>query len=350
MPVGNGLVQRILWTTPGHGELVKRLIEKFPEANPQDPNHTVNVHVEKDFVLDGSTGAPGKPGSAALDAVFIQGPSDLVTKAAEYLAEVESSIPQIEIESRIVEVRESDEAGVGVSTLFTEEGPPGLIRAETPLSIPQLPGTVEQAIGNSFPLFVNFGAINKSVDMDFMIMALRAVAKTDVLSAPVIACLSGHHAEITAGQDVPYFTQTIAGNNVQISTQFKKVGIKLIVTPVLVAPDLIRINLESSVENVTDISTVVSAGSTVVNPIISVRSARTTVDVRDGDTVMIGGLITQSKILLEDRVPLLGDIPILNFFFSAKRDQDVRTNLIFFIRPRVIAGSGEVGGRVIVPR
>jgi type II secretory pathway component GspD/PulD (secretin) len=349
LEIGDGIIQRVLWVQTGQGEILKRVLERFPEANPAEPTHKVRVQVEKDFFVDAALPVAGRPGTPVLDAFFVSGPRDMVDRLTGYLAAIQRSVPQIEIESRIVEVRESDEAGIGVSTLFTDVGPPGLIRAETPLSLPQLPGTGQAGVSEAFPLFVEFGAINKSVDMDFVIMALRAVGKTDVLSAPVIACLSGFHAEINAGQEVPYFTQTYLGTAIGVSTSFKKVFIRLIVTPVLVASDLIRINLETSVENVSDIATVISAGSTLVNPIVSVRSAKTTVDVRDGDTVMVGGLITQSKVILEDRVPLLGDIPLLNFFFSSKRTQDVRTNLIFFIKPRVITSSGEAGGRIIIP-
>ncbi len=182
-----------------------------------------------------------------------------------------------------------------------------------------------------------------------MVQALKEFTKTDVLSAPRIAVLNGYKAEFNAGEDVPILEQNIYGPTVTVTTKYKEVGIKLIVIPSIVSTETIRMSVKTSVQNVSGTTTVLSGTTVVPTPIISRRDATTTVDVRDGAAVVIGGLFTTSKAEAQDRVPILGEIPILNILFSSTRAQDLRTNLLFFIRPRLISSAGESGAEIITP-
>ena len=85
------------------------------------------------------------------------------------------------------------------------------------------------------------------------------------------------------------------------------------------------------------------------NPIISSRGVTTTMDVRDGATVVLGGLITTQDISVKEKVHLLGEIPIVGHLFSNQNEQESRSNLLFFIRPKIIGKRGAADNEVILP-
>ena len=185
--------------------------------------------------------------------------------------------------------------------------------------------------------------------MDFLIRALKLFSRSDLLSAPHIAVLDGHSALITAGEEIPFLTPSFNNNGLtNVATTFKQVGIKLYVTPKVIGRDLIRINLTTAVEAVTGENTFESNGVTVSNPIITIREAATTMDVNDGETAIIGGLLTRSKFNNENRVPVLGEIPVVNVLFSSRSKNVVQSNLIFFITPKIMDPSQD-RRRMITP-
>jgi pilus assembly protein CpaC len=199
------------------------------------------------------------------------------------------------------------------------------------------------------PVLLELGTITHGLQMDLVINAMKLLTKTDVLSAPRIAVLNGFKAEFSAGEDVPILKQSVVGTTVTITTEFRPVGIRLIVVPSLVSRDIVRMSVKTKVENVVGTSPVISGTTVTPTPIISVREATTTVDVRDGAAVVIGGLFTTAKAERNDRVPVLGEIPILSAFFGSTRVENAHTNLLFFIRPRLISPGGDTGAVITPP-
>jgi general secretion pathway protein D len=198
-------------------------------------------------------------------------------------------------------------------------------------------------------VLLDLGTIAGNVQLDFLVQALKTFNKADVLSAPKVAVINGFRAQFKAAQQVPIFQQTVVGNSVTITTNFRDVGITLDVTPRLVSRDVIRMAVNTKVESITGAVSLPQGSTSIATPIISSRSAQTFVDVHDGAAVVIGGLLSTSRAYAEDKVPVLGDIPLLDLFFSSYRASEGRSNLLFFIRPRVISPAGDVGASVILP-
>ena len=353
----DGTVTRVIWVQEGQSANLGGIVGQNPAFA------TIRTSTRPSFFRDALTPAPPPSGRGpeylsipSNEAFVLTGPRDNVNAATDLVNGVLTSIPQIEIEARIVEVREDDDFALGTNLFVLNEGdhPFDPKNPDAPLSptaslfdrgrsIFGIPGLTGPA-----PVLLELGTITHGLQMDMLIQAMKALTKADVLSAPRIAVLNGFKAEFSAGEDVPILKQNVVGTTVTITTEYRPVGIKLLVVPSLVSRDIIRMSVRTKVENVVGISPLVTGTTVTPAPIISVREATTTVDVRDGAAVVIGGLFTTAKSERNERVPVLGEIPILSAFFGTTRVQDAHTNLLFFIRPRLISPGGQ-SGAVITP-
>ena len=137
---------------------------------------------------------------------------------------------------------------------------------------------------------------------------------------------------MTVGKNVPYITRqdTTIGSTTNYSNyEYKDVGITLKVTPQINKGGYVRLKLDQQV-------TSLDKASDAFRPTTLKRVAKTTVTVKSGDTVVIGGLIDDSTSEGIYKVPLLGDIPLLGWLFKYKSKSGDKTNLFIFITPRII--------------
>ncbi|MHB8830156.1 MAG: type II secretion system protein GspD, partial [Syntrophales bacterium] len=117
----------------------------------------------------------------------------------------------------------------------------------------------------------------------------------------------------------------------------KDVGVTLKVTPQINKDGFVRMKLDQSVTKVVNQSATVDAvGSKVLTPTTLKRTAKTTVVIKSGETVVIGGMIQDDSDKGTGKVPLLGDIPLLGWLFKTRSTSNTRTNLFVFITPRII--------------
>jgi len=179
-------------------------------------------------------------------------------------------------------------------------------------------------------------------------LTLRAIAqagKAKVLSRPSIIALNNQPATITVGQEVPLVTGTRFDNygNAINTYQYQSVGIILRVTPFIASDDMVEmiVSPETS-ELIADRSQWVPVSSTASAPIINERSADTVVVTPDGQTVIIGGLMYDSKAESENKIPFLGDIPLLGNLFKRKTKNNAKTELLIFLTPYIIYSPTEL--------
>jgi type II secretory pathway component GspD/PulD (secretin) len=111
------------------------------------------------------------------------------------------------------------------------------------------------------------------------------------------------------------------------------VGIQLTVTPTINADGRITLNVNPNVSQPSVTAPTATGGA----PGIDSRQAQTTVLIRDGETIVIGGLISDHNEVDDSRVPILGDIPILGFLFRSKHVTRTRTELLIFVTPKILA-------------
>jgi type II secretion system protein D len=173
-------------------------------------------------------------------------------------------------------------------------------------------------------------------DFNFLVRALQTEGRLEVLNRPAILVQDNQEANFTVGESIPIVSQiTVStGGVVTPSVDYQDVGIKLLVTPIINPDGFVNMEIETEISSVAPSS--ISVGSGVSLPILSKRNARTSVTVKDGETIIIGGLITNRETDSENKVPLAGDIPILGNLFRATVKTHTKTELLMVLTPHVI--------------
>jgi general secretion pathway protein D len=194
--------------------------------------------------------------------------------------------------------------------------------------------------------FVNQFIVNAAgavvPDLEIILRALRSDSHTNILSTPNLLTLDNEEAEIVVGQEVPFVTgqfttpvsvgdQQDTGVNPFQTIERRDVGLSLKVTPQINAGNLITMEVEQEISNVSE--TRVQGASDLVT---DERRINATVQVESGQIVVIGGLIRDDVLDSVEWVPVLGQLPIIGELFKRKSKSAVKTNLMVFLRPRIV--------------
>ncbi len=172
-------------------------------------------------------------------------------------------------------------------------------------------------------------------DFNFLVRALQSDSRLEVIQRPMIMCQDNQEANISIGQSVPVprGASSFAGQT-QTNVAYQDVGVILTVEPHINPDGFVYLYVEPEISAVTDSTIQIAPGSFA--PIISKRTASTNVAVRDGETVVIGGLITTSENESESKVPVLGDIPGLGVLFRTTVRTKAKTELLIAMTPHVV--------------
>ena len=175
-------------------------------------------------------------------------------------------------------------------------------------------------------------------DYQATLRAIATAGKTEVLSRPSILARNNQPATITVGQSVPLISSTrFDAVNGQInSVTYQSVGIILRVTPFISNDGLVEMVVAPEISALADQSTWVPIGGNALAPVINTRSADTVVVTPNGQTVIIGGLMQNSKATSESKIPILGDIPILGNLFKRQKKDGSKTELLIFLTPHIV--------------
>jgi type II secretory pathway component GspD/PulD (secretin) len=250
-------------------------------------------------------------------------------------------IPQVYVEARVVEITHDSNFELGFDVSF-DKAPTGddtFFRSGTGVFNPDsflqslLPGT-RPFQGSTLKFGLTGDDAKKYGSLDYAIRALQERGNAEILSEPSIIATQGELASIITGQQTPVQSGEIQGTLSIVRTTFVDTGIRLDITPLLIGKDFVKLDVRPSVTQVT--SFIVIAAGGITSPIISKREANSIVSMRDGQMLVIGGLYSTNKIREYRQVPFLGDIPGLGYFFRSNRERDVKSELIFFIRPHII--------------
>lgn len=183
----------------------------------------------------------------------------------------------------------------------------------------------------------------ESDDYTVFIEALQSQAATNILSSPSITSLNNQEAKILVGATEPYVTSTTitpasGPTTTSESVNFIDVGVKLYVTPTIHKDDFVTMKIRPEVSSVTK-SITTSNNNTI--PVVETSEAETMVTVKDGITIVIGGLIKEEKIDTFRRVPVLGKIPLLGYAFKNSDELTRKTEIVIFLTPTIISGDVE---------
>ena len=186
--------------------------------------------------------------------------------------------------------------------------------------------------GLVFSDFLNVLAFNTSEDIGVVIKALKTRGLFQSLAEPNLITQNGTEAMFLAGGEYPYpIAQGVSG---AVTVEFKEFGVRLRFTPTIVGPGRIHLNVAPEVSAL-DFSNAVSISGFRV-PALSTRRTETEVELRDGQTFAIAGLIDNSVTETMSKIPGLGDIPILGLLFKSRAYQKNQTELVVMITPHIV--------------
>lgn len=195
------------------------------------------------------------------------------------------------------------------------------------------------ALSSSFGLASqSSGGIYKIMSDDFTV-TMRAMGqdtKLEVLSRPSILARNNQQATITVGETLPFITNTrITDTGQTINTvEYQDIGIILRVTPFITSDGSVEMIVAPEITSRT--ADTVPISDTVSAPVIAKRSAETVVVTPDGKTVIIGGLMENSKTASVSKVPFFGDIPLLGAAFKHKITENTKKELMIFLTPKIV--------------
>ncbi|MEM8622208.1 MAG: type II secretion system secretin GspD [Pseudomonadota bacterium] len=246
---------------------------------------------------------------------------------AKLIRELDDVADQVLIEATIAEVTLNDQLDFGVRYFF-ESG--NFDISFNPLEV----------LGSG-PVFPGFNALFDDGNAIIALNALATLTDVNIVSSPSLMVLDNREAQLNVGDEVPIATRTSVSTDdpdapIVSEIEQRDTGVILNIKPRVSATGRVILNIRQEVSNVIATDT-----SGIESPTIQERIVETTVAVDEGQSVVLGGLIRETRSVTRDKVPFLGDIPLLGVAFRSTSDQDRRTELLIVIRPRVIRNSSE---------
>ena len=291
-------------------------------------------------------------GSLAIDertnTLLVQDTTDKLADIRRLVQALDVPVKQVLIEARIVIVTDKFErdlgARFGISTA-QQNGPGGLLAVTgNGLGANQivnggkgsLPATT---LNNRYQVntpaantngSIGISLLNGSYLIDLELSAAQNEGKSETISSPRVITANQKQAIIRQGVEIPYQQSASSGAT---TTQFKEAVLKLQVTPLITPDNRVILDLDVSDDSVGQQVTSATGGSV---PSIDTRQILTQVLVNDGQTVVLGGILDTKKSRDANKVPFLGDIPVLGYFFRSTKDVNDKTELLIFITPKIL--------------
>lgn len=273
----------------------------------------------------------------------------ILTAAPDVMRDLEGVIAQLDIrraqvlvEAIIAEVQDADGLNLGIQwanknsgmSQFTNTGLP-ITTAIAGANQYKKEGAVDSSIASTLNSLNGIAAGFYQGNWAMLLSALSSNSKNDILATPSIVTLDNMEAMFNVGQEVPVLSgsQTTSGDNVFNTVERKTVGIKLKVKPQINEGDSVLLEIEQEVSSVADAA---SSSSADLGATFNTRTVNNAVLVGSGETVVVGGLLDKSVTDSVDKVPVLGDIPVLGYLFRSNSKKVSRRNLMLFIRPSII--------------
>jgi general secretion pathway protein D len=307
----------------------------------------------------GAGGAQGSPQALAEkgamvwadptnNALVITAPPKIMRAVMDIVDKLDIRRPQVLVEAIIAEVDVDKSAELGINWAAFSKGsnvPAGaFVSPVGGTSIVDLAGAIQNPANASTALLqgttIGIGRIaGTGVNFAAMVRAIRGDTNTNVVATPSAVTMDNQEAELKVAQEVPFitgqFTNTTAVTGGTVNPfqtiQRQEVGTILKVTPTI-SPEGSAVMLKISIES----SSIGQKPAGAVDLVTNKRTITTTVLIEDGGVVVLGGLIEDNSVKGEQRVPYLGNIPLIGLLFKTRNATSTKNNLILFIRPKIL--------------
>lgn len=261
------------------------------------------------------------------NAIIFKGSAEEFAQIRALLESLDQPVREALIEVTVAEIRLTDTLNLGVEWAIRNAGIDG-----NKIGFGTLGGL---GIGTSG---LSFAVLNDAGQTRAVINALAKDERFSILSSPRLLAKSGSEARIQVGTEVPILTsqQTTSANvqgnpTILQSIQYRSTGVLLSVKPVIHAGDRIDLEVSQEVSEATTNTT-----SAISSPVISNRKVGTNLTLRDGTTVILGGLISENRDLSDTGIPFLKDLPVVGALFKTQSTTNRKTELIILITPYII--------------
>lgn len=252
---------------------------------------------------------------AGSDRIVIEGVEEAINRADDIIANLDCAPKQVMVEARIIELTNSNSSALGMNFKFTDPNNPTSILQTKGLAAPP---TASTATG------LYYSVSNQNLDV--LLEALSVSTGYDLLSSPKVMAINGEKAEIITGQRLGYKVKTITDTGLIESVEFLDVGTKLVFTAFIKDTGYI----------IMDIHPEISEGS-IVNDLPQKKSTETTTQliVKDGETIIIGGLMKDFSQKVNKGLPFLSDIPFIGVPFRRVELITEKREIMVLISPRI---------------
>jgi len=270
------------------------------------------------------------------NALVILATSQQYKQVEAALRRLDVSPQQVLIEATIAEITLKGDLKYGMEWFFTNS----LSGGKSGEALLDLSAT-GTGIGAVVPGF-SYSIIDKAGAVRAVLNALAEDSRLNVISSPSLMVLNNQTATIDVGDEVPVVTQqqqSVVGTSSPIvnNIEYRNTGVLLTVTPRVNAGGMVVMDVEQEVSQVVEDST----DTTTLTPTISKRSITTSVAVQSGQTVVLGGLIREQKVLSRSGIPGLYNLPIIGPLFGTTVDNQIRTELVVLITPRAVRNAAD---------
>lgn len=283
------------------------------------------------------------------NAVVMVGPDSELAAYRNIVEQLDIRRAQVVVEAIIAEVSDSSAQELGVQWLFADEKfGAGIVNfGSNGVNIANIAGAAASGDNKELGKLLSattgatagIGHFGGGFNFAMLINALKGKSGFNLLSTPTLLTLDNAEASILVGQEVPFVTGSVTQNNANPyqTIERKEVGVKLRIKPQVNSDNSVRLDIVQEVSSIADSR---AASDVITNK----REIKTKVMVDDNGLVILGGLISDESTTSNQRVPLLGDIPVLGRLFRSDSNRNVKQNLMVFIRPRIMRDGPSLAG------
>jgi len=296
----------------------------------------------------------------ATNALVIQGSKEAYATLREVIEQLDIARPQVLVEALIMEVTVNDDRALGINSLLELQNGWDIVFSSI------TDGTTAELLGQAAatatglpgaPFAANARRVTNDGDttIQAIIRASASDSDTNVLSAPHLLTSDNEEAEIRIGNNIPIPTSRVesaAGTDTGLATSVnierQDVGVTLRVTPQISEGDTLRLKI---FQEITGIAEDINAGAVEdVGVSLTNRRVENTVVVNNGETVVIGGLVSDQIDEANTKVPFLGDIPVLGWLFKTRSKTVRKNNLLIFLTPNIVRNAMDLEAETIRKR
>ena len=288
------------------------------------------------------------------NALIITAPAKLMRAMMDIIDKLDIRRPQVLVEAIIADIDFNKDSELGVNWAAFSNGntnvPAGAFVAPVAgTSIVDLAGAVQNPANVTTQLLtgttIGIGRISAGgLNFAAMLRAIRSDTADNIIATPSAVTMDHQEAELKVAQEVPFITGQFTNTNASTggtvnpfqTIQREEVGTILKITPTI-SPEGTAVMLKIAIES----STIGQKPAGAVDLVTNKRTVSTTVMIDDGGIVVLGGLTEDNTTKGENRVPFLGNIPILGYLFKTRNEQSTKNNLMIFIRPKILRDAAQ---------